>query len=62
MKNRSLVIDGGIKEMTTGPAHDVTNTVFVRVTFDVPSEPKFTFTVRSQAVDLAREEDEIGEN
>lgn len=32
-----------------------------RVTFDVAGETKFTFTVRSQAVDLVAEEDEGGE-
>lgn len=33
-----------------------------RVTFDAPGEPKFTFTVRSQAVDLVIEEADEGEN
>lgn len=34
----------------------------VRVTFDAPGEPKFTFTVRSQALDLVVEEADDGEN
>ena len=33
-----------------------------RVTFEAPGEPKFTFTVRSQAVDLVIEEADEGEN
>jgi hypothetical protein len=33
-----------------------------RVSFDAPGEPKFTFTVRSQAVDLVLEEADAGEN
>jgi len=33
-----------------------------RVSFDAPGEPKFTFTVHSQAVDLVVEEGEEGEN
>ncbi len=33
-----------------------------RVTFEPPGEPKFTFTVRSHAVDLVTEEDDEGEN
>lgn len=34
----------------------------VRVTFDAPGEAKFTFTVRSQAVELVTEEADEGEN
>jgi hypothetical protein len=33
-----------------------------RVTFDAPGEAKFTFTVRSQAVDMVVDEDDEGEN
>jgi hypothetical protein len=33
-----------------------------RVTFDAPGDAKFTFTVRSQALDLVTEENDEGEN